>query len=129
VIAKHAAWIPDIESRITTMEVPTLTIDSLCARHGIEAFDLVQIDTEGYDHEVVKQIDFDRYRPAIVLYEHYHLQPAEREVCERHLAANGYRSISNFFDTLAVRVDGVDRRARRLSRLLRSLEADARRGR
>jgi len=125
VIAEHAPWIPDIESRISSIEVPTVTIDSLCAAHGIEAFDLVQIDTEGYDCEVVKQIDLDKYRPAVVLYEHYHLRPGEREACEQHLERHGYRSISNFFDTLSVRVDPSDRRARRLNRLLTRLHADA----
>jgi hypothetical protein len=109
------------------MEVPTLTIDSLCAAHGIRAFDLVQIDTEGYDYEVVRQIDLDKYQPAIVLYEHYHLRPGEREACELHLESHGYRSISNFFDTLAVRVvDPLDGRARRLSGLLTRLQADTR---
>ncbi|MBV8159870.1 MAG: FkbM family methyltransferase [Acidimicrobiia bacterium] len=124
VIAAHAPWIPDIESRISTIEVPTFTVDSLCETHDIRTIDLVQMDTEGYDYDVVKQIDLDHYRPAIVLYEHYHLRPGEREACERHLEDHGYRSISNFFDTLAVRIDAADRRARRLNRLLTKLRAD-----
>jgi FkbM family methyltransferase len=125
VIVDHAPWIPDIESRVSSIEVPALTMDSLCAAHGIREFDLVQIDTEGYDYEVVKQIDLDKHRPAVVLYEHYHLRPGEREMCEQHLERHGYRSISNFFDTLSVRVDPTDRRARRLNRLLTRLQADA----
>jgi FkbM family methyltransferase len=126
VMATHAPWIPDIESRIATIEVPALTIDSLCEAYDIREIDLVQIDVEGYDYEVVKQIDLDKYRPAIVLYEHYHLRPEEREACELHLGNHGYRSISNFFDTMAVRIEPVDTRARRLNRLLTRLQADAR---
>jgi hypothetical protein len=126
VIAKHTPWIPDIESRISTIDVPTLTFESLCEAHGIRKIDLVQIDTEGYDYEVVKQIDLEKHEPAIVLYEHYHLQPEEREACELHLENHGYRSISNFFDTLSVRIDPADKRARRISRLLTRLQADPR---
>jgi FkbM family methyltransferase len=126
VIAKHAAWIPDIESRISTIEVPTLTFESLCEAHCIRKIDLVQIDTEGYDYEVVKQIDLEKHQPAIVLYEHYHLQPGEREACELHLENHGYRSISNFFDTLSVRIDPADKRARRINRLLTRLQARSR---
>jgi hypothetical protein len=83
--------------------------------------DLVQIDTEGYDYEIVRQIALDQYRPALVLYEHYHLDPDDRRACELHLRNHGYRSISNFMDTLAVRVDPADRRTSRLLTLLAKL--------
>lgn len=121
VIAKHAPWIPGIESRIDTITVPTLTFDSLCQAQGIRTMDLVQMDTEGYDYEIIKQIDLDGYRPVLVMYEHYHLRPGEREACELHLERHGYQSISNFMDTLSVRTDPADDRSNSLTRLLTKL--------
>jgi len=125
VIAKHSPWIPDIEDRISSIDVRTLTFESLCAAHEVHEIDLVQIDTEGHDFEVIKLIDLERHRPAIVLYEHYHLAPHDRDACERHLERHGYGLVSNYFDTIAVRVEGRDRRTRRLSRLLTRVQAEA----
>lgn len=122
VIETHTPWIPDIESRISTMAVPTMTFDSLCASCQVDRIDLVQIDTEGYDFEIVKQVDLDRFKPALILYEHYHLRPGEREACEHHLESHGYRSISNFMDTLSVRIDPDDELSTRLAGLLTELQ-------
>lgn len=120
VLLKHEPWIPDIGSRIATIEVRALTFGSLCADNGIEHVDLIQIDTEGYDFEIIRQIDLDRYRPLIVLYEHFHLAPDERQACELHLREKGYICGSNYMDTLAVRADG--KLGRRLAALLQTLD-------
>jgi hypothetical protein len=32
--------------------------------------DLLQVDTEGYDYEIIKMIDFDWYKPNIIHFEH-----------------------------------------------------------
>ena len=53
----------DIEERIVCEPVRTLTFDSLCARHGIDAIDLLAIDTEGHDWTILSGIDFARWRP------------------------------------------------------------------
>src|SRR5260370_28265805 len=62
--SKH--WIPDIEDRVSTMEVPCVTFAGLCDRYGVGHIDLVQIDTEGYDYEIIKLIDLDRLQPKII---------------------------------------------------------------
>lgn len=121
VILTHAPWIPDIESRITTIEVPTMTFESLCQSQGVEGIDLLQIDTEGYDYEVIRQVDLDKHRPALILYEQYHLTPEDRSDCEQLLHGHGYGTISNFMDTVAIRIDGSDKRTRRLARTLAGL--------
>ena len=51
------------------IDVPCLTFDSLVSKHGVTAVDLVQMDTEGYDFEIVKLIDLDRLRPRLIMYE------------------------------------------------------------
>jgi FkbM family methyltransferase len=121
VLLTHTPWIPDIDSRIATIEVPTLTFESLCRGQGIERVDLVQIDTEGYDYEVIRQIDLDKVRPAFILFEHYHLRSDERDACQSYLESHGYRSISNFMDTVAIRDDPNDKRSVRLGDLLTKL--------
>ena len=61
------------ESTLTRIEVPAMTLDALFAKHGIEQLDLLQIDTEGFDWEVLQTIDLTRFKPAIIHIETGHL--------------------------------------------------------
>ena len=112
VVLSHRDAIPDIDDRLREIEVPCLTFDDLCRKHGLEGLDLVHIDTEGYDWEVVQLIDLDRWRPTAVLYEHVHLAPADRDACAAHLAAHGYALVSDAMDTLALHTDALARSPR-----------------
>ncbi|HZR35112.1 MAG TPA: FkbM family methyltransferase [Nevskia sp.] len=107
VIVKHADMIPDLERRIVQRDVPTLSFDSLCRKHAITRLDLVQIDTEGYDYEILKHIDWSRWRPALVIYEHHHLSPADRAACQAMLRAQGYDPVEESLDTVAFRLEGA----------------------
>jgi FkbM family methyltransferase len=102
VVIKHTNLVPDIEKRLVATMVQTLTFDSLCAKHQVENIDVVQIDTEGYDLEVLKLIDFDRWKPALVMYEHAHLNAAEQAEARTMLERRGYRCVLDEMDTLAV---------------------------
>ena len=52
--------------------------------------------------EIIRTIDFSRIRPAVLIYEHKHLGPADRLACWRLLRANGYRCAAGWSDTLAI---------------------------
>nr|WP_242044197.1 FkbM family methyltransferase [Leptolyngbya sp. FACHB-1624] len=101
-ILKHAQWIPDLEERLMTSDVPCLTFEELCDKHHIHHIDVIHIDTEGYDFEIIKLIDFEKFRSAIVLYEHKHLNVSDQHLCRQHLESFGYQFISTSRDTLAV---------------------------
>jgi FkbM family methyltransferase len=107
VVLSHGMLVADIEDRIVTTEVPCVTFDTLCARHGIDRLDLVQIDTEGYDAEVLRLVDLARLRPAVVIYEHLHLAPGERDATRQLLADHGYRQVSDGMDTIGVDERGL----------------------
>jgi FkbM family methyltransferase len=104
-VLDHQRLIPDIESRLVETEVPCLTFDSLCAKHGFDHVDLLLVDTEGYDHEVLRHIDFSRHRPVLVIYEHYHLSESDQTACEAAMRAAGYETMSEGFDTWCLRPD------------------------
>jgi len=65
--------------------------------------DLLQIDAEGYDYEIIRSIDFDTVKPAIIHYEHMVLSEADRNACLELLASHGYRIVLQDNDTLAYR--------------------------
>ena len=56
-------------SKIT---VPTLTFDSLCAKHSISKVDVLFVDIEGYDEDVISTIDFAKYNIGTLVWEFNH---------------------------------------------------------
>ena len=80
-------WRPPADS-ITSVPVPTIDWQTLAQRYG--HFDFVAIDAEGYDADILDEIDLPQHRPEIILYEHALLPRRVRKRCEQRLAANGY---------------------------------------
>jgi FkbM family methyltransferase len=88
-----------IRPHVRKETVACTTLAALLATECVERIDLLQIDTEGYDYQVLRQLDFGRFRPAIVHLEHYLLPPAEQACCA--VPRNGYvlaRAISTCCD-------------------------------
>ncbi|HUP39048.1 MAG TPA: FkbM family methyltransferase [Vicinamibacterales bacterium] len=97
------AWRPSANF-ITSVTVPTIDWRTLVQRYG--RFDLVAIDAEGYDAEILHQIDLKASPPDVILYEHVLLPRRVRRRCEQLLTSNGYsvRQV-NQNDTLATLSD------------------------
>ena len=98
----HRDRIPDIEERLVERQVPCMTFASLCRRHSLERLDLLLIDTEGFDWEVLRQVDLDGLRPRLIVYEHFHLDAGTRAAAREHLLAHGYETLEEGFDTFAL---------------------------
>lgn len=72
------------------IEVPCLTLATLFARHALERLDLLCIDAEGWDYEILRQLDFATWRPKLIRCEHVNLGDADRAALGALLAAQGY---------------------------------------
>lgn len=116
-VLAHGRLIPDIEARLVETRVPCLTFDSLLAKHGLGRVDLLLVDTEGYDSELLGHIDFAVHRPALVIYEHYHLSRPDRRACRARMEDHGYETMAEGFDTWCLRPN-VDLRLTRVWRRL-----------
>lgn len=77
-------------SHIEAEEVEVVTTNELLERHAIRDIDLLVIDTEGYDYEILKMMDFSRWRPTLVVFENRILSLDEQEDAGRLLASHGY---------------------------------------
>lgn len=121
-VMDHADSIPDIESRIISTQVTCMTFDALCQKHSIKQIDLIHIDTEGYDFEIIKLIDLDRYRPTLVIYEHKHLNDRSRANCRSHLESNGYDTIEDGRDTIALHKAEIEAAKSRLAKTWESIK-------
>jgi FkbM family methyltransferase len=120
-VLRHAVHIPDLEHRIASTEVAVLTFGSLCRKHAVRDIDLILIDTEGYDYEIIKRIDFATHHPRLLIYEHYLLAPEERSECRAHVERLGYAAMEEGFDTWCLDVRPDDAVTRRWHRLQPSL--------
>ncbi len=89
------------KGEILETRVPTVTISSLLKKHNVSEVDILQIDTEGFDFEVIKMIDFSEIKPSIINYESVMLSAADQNACIALLTSHGYR-IAPGFDTVAI---------------------------
>ena len=87
--------------------VATMTFESLLHKHNISNVDLLIIDTEGFDYEIIRTIDFKKHAPGLIYFEHFHLLSEDRLECWGYLSSLGYKCAVTYKDTIAVRVPGA----------------------
>ena len=87
----------------TVERVECITFDQLIDRNGILSLDLLQLDTEGYDYQILRTVDFERIRPRFVNYEREWLG-ADEEACRAMMREAGYALFDWGHDTLCVLV-------------------------
>ena len=95
VLLKHRSSIPEMESLLIEERVPTVRLDTLLVRHGVSRIDLLVIDTEGHDCEILRALDFTRFRPVLLMFEHQHLSANDKAAAYALLETHGY----NFKET------------------------------
>lgn len=107
--ARQAKYMPgiDVPQRLRSIQVPTWTFDTLFREVGSAQVDVLQVDTEGYDYEVLRLFDLPLRRPSIVCYEHQHLGRSDRAAAAGLLLDLGYRLTINYAggDTLAYLIE------------------------
>lgn len=104
VILSHKDRIPDIEQHLQTEDVRCLGLAHVVAKHRFPRVDLLASDTEGFDFEILKQIDSLPSLPEFIYYEHLHLSKQEYEQSLGFLKDRGYLSQAvNNGDTFAMK--------------------------
>jgi FkbM family methyltransferase len=101
-LEKQERYLPGCAAHIEELEVTTMTLASLFEKHSIQFLDLLQIDTEGFDFEIIKMLLGTDVRPAIINYERVNLILADQERCRRLLENQGYRFADEGRDTIAI---------------------------
>ncbi len=105
-LVKHArGLLPEVEQYITPIEVPCVDFNTLLEDADLERIDLLHTDVEGFDLEVLKQVDFTRWRPKLVLFEVFHMTQPERTEALGLLRNAGYEIVEGDMNVLAVRQD------------------------
>lgn len=91
VVLRHSQVVPNLESFIETENVRCVTFATLFEQTGIRRVDMLQVDAEGYDHEVLRLFEIPTRRPAIIRFEHKHLNAGDYGQTVGMLVDLGYR--------------------------------------
>lgn len=91
IILKHRYLFPAINDYIKETDIDTVTFQKLLDEEAIITLDLLQIDTEGYDAEILKMFPFDRIRPNLIHFESKHIAKNDLEFLLDTLIGKGYR--------------------------------------
>jgi len=87
---------------IAEEKVECISSESLIIKYGIHKIDWLQIDTEGYDFEIIKMFRIDRYRPEVIIYENLHLSDEQKKECRKFLESHSYLTKDYGANTLAM---------------------------
>ncbi len=79
---------------IEVQAVTLATLRSLLDKHKILKYDFLQIDTEGFDYEVLKLAHIEANLPGLINYEHKHLKPGDRQAAWKYLRDLGFTGSS-----------------------------------
>ena len=93
---------PGLAQFIESRDIHCLTLRDLLAKHGVARVDIYVIDAEGFDYEIVKQIDLKNNPPFLIIFEMIHLSKADKAACFKLLEDAGYRLKEVIGDVVAM---------------------------
>lgn len=99
---RNALAFNEVRSFVIQEPVACTTLPALLAQHDVTRIDVLQIDAEGHDHHILKQLDFDRYHPLIIHLEIVNLPKAEQTACKALLDTHGYLHVKAGYNLLAI---------------------------
>src|SRR5206468_3260580 len=89
-IAWHHRRFGVMAKEVHQVGVPSMSVASLLEAYQIKHVHILQIDTEGMDHDVLTWFFDADVEPAVINFEHLHLDRRERSASRELLWTNGY---------------------------------------
>ncbi|MFW0777873.1 MAG: FkbM family methyltransferase [Rickettsiales bacterium] len=99
---RNALAFDEVKEFVMTEEVKCMTLASLLAQHKVQQIDVLQIDAEGHDYHILKQLDFNTFMPMVINLEIVNLPKGEQTACKKLLDEHGYLHTKAGYDLLAV---------------------------
>ncbi len=99
---RNALAFAEVEPLMIEEEVPCLRLSTLLKSYAVPRIDILQIDAEGHDYHILKQLNFNKYHPLVINMEIVNIPKAEQTACKHLLDAQGYLYSKAGYDMLAV---------------------------
>ena len=100
-LLSHRKYVPNLDSLLRSEEIDCEPLNDILAAVPSDQVDLLQIDVEGYDHELIRVLDLGRFSPSIIRFEHMHLSREQHDASVGKLVEHGYKVALEENDTLA----------------------------
>jgi FkbM family methyltransferase len=101
-VLRHRGAVPTIAEFIEPIQVPGITLQTLLRKHDLQRVDWLQVDTEGFDFEILKMLFETPFRPIVISFESCHLNWDDKLACAAALAREGYEYVTLDRDTIAI---------------------------
>jgi hypothetical protein len=100
--------VPKEEGRqyMAEISVPVMSLHDVISESGLKRITIVQIDAEGYDWNILRQLDIGEFKPALINFECIHLDGSSMRQAEAWLRENGYMLFHHGRDCCAIRFCG-----------------------
>ncbi len=94
----------DVETYVRELAVECVSFSDLMTRNAVDKIDFLNIDVEGFDADVFRSVDWDRFRPTALCIELVGLPDEDVVDVEGRLVDLGYRPLQAFglFSTVYV---------------------------
>ena len=96
------------KNKLETFLVRAMPLMKVVEKSKFKIIDLLQIDTDGFDYEVLKMFDFQLFKPILVQFEYIHLSKEDYENSLRLLSKNGYITIKKKNDIIAIKKNRIN---------------------
>jgi len=97
------------ESEVSEIQVKCVDIYTVLLEQGMLDINLLVIDTEGYDFQILKEIDLDKISPKVIHFEHgvysQTMSLSEISIVIARLNSHGYQVMLDNNDGIAVKTD------------------------
>ena len=102
VVMSHSSDLPELASRIFTIEVESRTVATLIAEAGLTKVDLLHIDAEGFDDQIIRDLPLTAsWAPQFLIFEKKHLSRTRYSDLRGLLRTAGYKVVNLWPDELA----------------------------
>ena len=96
------------KGELAIKEVKAMPLMDIIKRSKFKTIDLLQIDTEGFDYEVLKMFNFKFFKPILVQFEYIHLSKNDYKNSINLLSKNGYMTIKKKNDIIAIKKGNIN---------------------
>jgi FkbM family methyltransferase len=91
------------EQYIAEEKVDCICTDTLVEKYSLGKIDWLQIDTEGFDFEIIKIFNIASTRPEVIVYENIHFTREQQNECVIYLKEHDYLCRNFGPNTLAIK--------------------------
>jgi FkbM family methyltransferase len=100
---KEGTVLPDNKEKyIAEEKVNCISTNTLVEKYNLKKIDWLQIDTEGFDFEIIKMFNIAVTKPEVIVYENLHFSAGQQNECLAFLKSHNYTCRDFGPNTLAV---------------------------